>query len=87
MILGFVTFLFPGAESATRARFSPWHVSAGVLIFFMAIVTTETGLIEKFIFQQLKRGQEALLVNFIGLLILLFGISVIVTAVLPIRRK
>ncbi|CAH1416733.1 unnamed protein product [Lactuca virosa] len=87
LILGFVTFLFPGAESATRARFSPWHVSAGVVIFFMAIVTTETGLIEKFIFQQLKRGQEALLVNFIGLLILLFGISVIVTAILPIRRK
>ncbi|KAL4586455.1 hypothetical protein LXL04_011091 [Taraxacum kok-saghyz] len=87
LIFGSITFLFPGAAPATRARFAPWHVFAGVLIFFLAIVTAETGLTEKFLFQKLKHGQEALLVNFIGLLILVFGISVIGTAVFPIRRK
>ncbi|KAI3497981.1 hypothetical protein L1887_33653 [Cichorium endivia] len=87
LIVGFVTFLFPGVESATRAKFAPWHVFSGVVIFFLGIVTAETGLIEKFIFQKLKRGQEALMVNFIGLLVLLFGISVTITAVLPLRRK
>ncbi|KAI3764021.1 hypothetical protein L2E82_14021 [Cichorium intybus] len=87
LIMGFVTFLFPGAELATRAKFAPWHVFSGVVIFFLGIVTTETGLMEKFIFQKLKRGQEALMVNFIGLLVLLFGISVTIIAVLPLRRK
>ncbi|KAI3719873.1 hypothetical protein L6452_20778 [Arctium lappa] len=87
LLLGFFSFLFPGAKSATRARIAPWHVFFGVVIFFMAIVTAETGLTEKFFFQRLKRGQEALIVNFIGLLLLLLGISVALIVVLPLRRK
>ncbi|KAI3796282.1 hypothetical protein L1987_38949 [Smallanthus sonchifolius] len=87
LLLGFVTFLFPGAMSATRARFSPWHIFTGVVIFFMAIVTAETGLIEVFIYQKLHKGQEALVVNFIGLLILIFGICVGLIVVLPLKRK
>ncbi|KAI3744207.1 hypothetical protein L1987_57284 [Smallanthus sonchifolius] len=50
LLLGFVTFLFPGAKSATRARYSPWHIFTGVVIFFMEIVTAETGLMEVFIY-------------------------------------
>ncbi|XP_024987890.1 probable ascorbate-specific transmembrane electron transporter 1 [Cynara cardunculus var. scolymus] len=86
LLFGFFSFLFPGAESATRARIAPWHVFFGVVIFFMAIVSAETGLTEKFYFQRLKRGQEALIVNFIGLLLLLSGITVSLIVVLPLRR-
>ncbi|KAI7727133.1 hypothetical protein M8C21_008085, partial [Ambrosia artemisiifolia] len=87
LLLGFVTFLFPGGKSETRARLAPWHVFFGLVIFAMAIVTAETGITEKFIFQKLKHGQEALVVNFIGLLILVFGMFVGLVVVLPIRRK
>nr|XP_043627090.1 probable ascorbate-specific transmembrane electron transporter 1 [Erigeron canadensis] len=86
-LLGFATFLFPGAESTTRAKIAPWHIFFGVVIFLMAIVTAETGLTEKFIFLKLKLGQEALVVNFIGILILLYGIFVGLTVALPLRRK
>ncbi|KAL8268796.1 hypothetical protein R6Q59_002594 [Mikania micrantha] len=87
LLLGFVTFLFPGAKSATRARFAPFHIFTGVVIFFMAIVTAETGLMEVFIFHKLQRDQEALVINFIGLLMLVFGISVGLIVVLPLKRK
>ncbi|KAK1412101.1 hypothetical protein QVD17_33087 [Tagetes erecta] len=87
LLMGFVTFLFPGAKLATRARLAPWHVFFGLVIFVMVIVTAETGLTEKFIFQKLKQGQEALVVNFIGLLILVFGIFVGLIVVLSQRRK
>ncbi|KAK1425480.1 hypothetical protein QVD17_20832 [Tagetes erecta] len=86
-LLGFVTFLFPGAKSATRARFAPWHIFSGVVIFFMAIAAAETGLMEVFMFHKLERGQEALVVNFIGLLILTFGVCVGLVVVLPLERK
>ncbi|KAK6802277.1 hypothetical protein RDI58_000057 [Solanum bulbocastanum] len=78
-ILSFLTFLYPAARSSTRSRVAPWHALIGITIFFMAIVATETGLVQKFIFLGLTRNQEGLIVNFIGLLILLFGISVGVT--------
>ncbi|XP_076898956.1 putative ascorbate-specific transmembrane electron transporter 1 [Bidens hawaiensis] len=52
LLLGIVTFLFPGAKSATRATFAPWHIFTGVGIVFMAIVTAETGLMEEFMFQK-----------------------------------
>ncbi|CAN4113902.1 unnamed protein product [Withania somnifera] len=75
-LLSFLTFLFPGARTSTRSRVAPWHALIGITIFFMAIVAAETGLVQKFIFLGLTRNQEGLTVNFIGLLILLFGISV-----------
>ncbi|CAK9169925.1 unnamed protein product [Ilex paraguariensis] len=85
LLFAFFAFLFPGAEWSTRARLAPWHVFFGIVIFFMAILSAETGLVEKFIFLKLQRGQEALIVNFTGLLILLFGISVGLTVLLPQR--
>ncbi|GJV61552.1 probable ascorbate-specific transmembrane electron transporter 1 [Tanacetum coccineum] len=60
MLVGIATFLFPGAESTTRERIAPWHVFFGVVIFSMAILSAETGLTEKFIFQKLQKGHEAL---------------------------
>ncbi|XP_076890016.1 putative ascorbate-specific transmembrane electron transporter 1 [Bidens hawaiensis] len=87
LLLGFFTFLFPGAKSATHVIFAPWHIFTGVGIFFMAIMTAETGLMEEFMFQKLHKGQEALVVNFIGILILMFGISVGLIVVIPLKRK
>ncbi|GAA0178145.1 reductase [Lithospermum erythrorhizon] len=78
-LLAFFTFMYPKAEHSKRARFAPWHVLFGILIFFMAIISAITGLVEKFIFLNLGRSQEGLVVNFTGLLLLLFGVSVLLT--------
>lgn len=50
----------------------------------MAIVSTETGLIEKFMVVGLQKGQEALIINFTGLLVLLFGISIGLIVLIPV---
>ncbi|KAK9063811.1 hypothetical protein SSX86_017683 [Deinandra increscens subsp. villosa] len=85
-LLGFFTFWYPRAESTRRASMAPWHAFFGVVIFFMTIVTAETGLMQKFVFLKLRRSPEALVMNFTGLLILLFGIFVVLSVILP-RRK
>ncbi|CAK9170499.1 unnamed protein product [Ilex paraguariensis] len=82
-LLATFSFLYPGTESSRKTKLAPWHVLFGIIIFFMAILTAETGLVEKFIFISQKRSQEALIMNFTGLLILLFGISVGLTVLLP----
>ncbi|KAK6781929.1 hypothetical protein RDI58_019725 [Solanum bulbocastanum] len=82
--VSFLVFFFPGAQNWRRARLAPWHVLYGITVFFMAIVSTETGLIEKFMAIGLQKGQEALIINFTGLLLLLFGISVGLVVLLPV---
>ncbi|KAF9625300.1 hypothetical protein IFM89_020886 [Coptis chinensis] len=82
-LLGFFSFFFPGATQSARASLVPWHWFLGMVIFLMAICTAETGLLEKFTFLGLEREKEALVINFIGLLILLFGITVSLSVVLP----
>ncbi|XP_016485943.1 putative ascorbate-specific transmembrane electron transporter 1 [Nicotiana tabacum] len=83
-IVSFLVFFFPGAQNWRRARLVPWHVLYGIAVFFMGIVSAETGLIQKFIALGLQKGQEALIVNFTGLLLLLFGISVGLVVLLPV---
>ncbi|PPD85495.1 hypothetical protein GOBAR_DD17567 [Gossypium barbadense] len=68
-LLGFFSYVFPGAESYSRAAYLPWHTFGGLLIFFLAICTAEMGLLQKFLSLFLTRSQEALIVNFIGLLL------------------
>ncbi|XAR65129.1 Ascorbate ferrireductase (transmembrane) [Bertholletia excelsa] len=82
-VLGFFSFWWPGAETRARAKLAPWHAFGGIVIFSMAIVSAETGLVEHFTFLNLGRSQEALIVNFTGVLILLFAISVGLSALLP----
>ncbi|KAL3502114.1 hypothetical protein ACH5RR_036563 [Cinchona calisaya] len=82
-LFAFFTFWFPATYSARRVNFYPWHVLVGMVIFFMAILSAVTGLTEKFTFIGLKREQEALIVNFTGLLVFLFGVSVGFTVLLP----
>lgn len=84
-LFAFFSFVFPGADSGTRSRMAPYHVFFGIVIFLMAIISAETGLVERFIFLGLRRSQEALIMNFTGLLILLFGIAVSFAVILPRR--
>lgn len=73
----FLIFALPHSRTATRAAVAPWHVFVGMVIFVLGICTALMGLGEKFIFLKLQRSQEALVVNFLGLLIILFGVSVV----------
>ncbi|KAG8377321.1 hypothetical protein BUALT_Bualt08G0021100 [Buddleja alternifolia] len=82
-LFSFFSFWYPRAQPSARARLAPWHAVLGMVIFFMAILSAETGLVEKFIFLGLRTSQEALIVNFTGLLILLFAVSVGLTVLLP----
>lgn len=72
----------------TRIRFLPWHVFLGLYTYGLAVVTAETGLLEKLTFLQtkgvvLKHCTESLIVNCLGLgLATLCGV-VILTAVSP----
>lgn len=72
----------------TRIRVLPWHVFLGLYTYGLAVVTAETGLLEKLTFLQtngvvLKRCSESMIVNGLGLgLAMLCGI-VILTAVSP----
>nr|GLL44270.1 probable ascorbate-specific transmembrane electron transporter 1 [Ipomoea trifida]GMD74514.1 probable ascorbate-specific transmembrane electron transporter 1 [Ipomoea batatas]GMD75991.1 probable ascorbate-specific transmembrane electron transporter 1 [Ipomoea batatas] len=81
-VFSFFTFLelLPSSRASSKA---PWHALFGLIIFSMGILSAVTGLLEKFISLELKRDQEGLIVNFIGLLLLLFGISVGLTVLLP----
>ncbi|KMT06600.1 hypothetical protein BVRB_7g157680 [Beta vulgaris subsp. vulgaris] len=74
-LFGFVTYWVPRPQS-TRALFSPWHVCFGRALLYMAICTAETGLMEIFTILKLVDNHEARLINFTGLAILLFGITV-----------
>lgn len=85
-LLGFFSFWFPGAEMSARGKYLPWHIFFGMAIFLMAICTAETGLVQEFIFLGLVHGKEALVVNFIGVAILLFGLVVAFSALLPRYR-
>ncbi|KAK1380666.1 putative ascorbate-specific transmembrane electron transporter 1 [Heracleum sosnowskyi] len=84
-LFAFFSFVFPGSDSGTRSRMAPYHMFFGIVIFLMAIISAETGLVERFIFLGLRRSQEALIMNFTGLLILLFGIAVGFAVILPRR--
>ena len=81
----FLSFVFPGVHSRHRESYLPLHVIAGVTVFIMAVCTAEMGLVEKFFFVQLQKGKEAHIVNFTGLLIFLFGVTVVLTVVLSRR--
>ena len=82
-LLGFFSFVFPGAESHSRPAYTPWHTFGDLVIFFLAICTAEMGLLQKFLLLGLLRSQEALIVNFIGLLLFLFAVAVGLSVVLP----
>ena len=67
----------------TRAALMPWHRFIGMVIFLLAVGTAEMGLVEYFQFLGLFRNQEALIVNFTGLLLFLFAVFVSLSGILP----
>lgn len=71
-----------------RARVLPWHVFLGLYTYGLAVVTAETGLLEKLTFLQtkgrvLKHSTESMVVNSLGLGLALLGGVVILAAVSP----
>uniref|UniRef100_J3LZW4 Cytochrome b561 domain-containing protein n=1 Tax=Oryza brachyantha TaxID=4533 RepID=J3LZW4_ORYBR len=88
-IFGFAAFFFPGAAPHVRRGALPWHVLFGLLVYVLTLATAELGLLEKLTFLQSsgldKYGAEAFLVNFTGLVVVLFGAAVVVAAVAPVH--
>lgn len=83
-LAGFITFLFPGLASHLRASYMPLHTSFGILIFVLACATSLLGITEKLIFalgtQYSNRDPEGVMANWIGVLIVVFGVLVVYLA-------
>ena len=82
---GLTTFLYPGASQSTRQSAIPWHVWLGMSLYFLALSTTSQGILEKltFLFSSGtidRRSGEAILGNFLGLLVYVLGGLVMWTA-------
>ncbi|CAN6273647.1 unnamed protein product [Urochloa humidicola] len=90
-IFGFVTFFFPGAAPNLRKSLLPWHILFGLFVYILALANAELGFLEKLTFLESggldKYGTEAFLVNFTALVVVLFGASVVVAAIAPVRLE
>ncbi|KAJ0253420.1 transmembrane ascorbate ferrireductase 3 [Hirschfeldia incana] len=75
-LAGAFTFLAPQSSSGTRARMMPWHVLGGRALLYMGIVAALTGLMQRATMLGQSTNAESRLINFTGLAILLFGVSV-----------
>uniref|UniRef100_A0A0C9S9Z5 TSA: Wollemia nobilis Ref_Wollemi_Transcript_5561_1240 transcribed RNA sequence n=1 Tax=Wollemia nobilis TaxID=56998 RepID=A0A0C9S9Z5_9CONI len=86
-LVGFFSFFYPTASDSVRAGILPWHVFFGLLIYMFAIATAELGFLEKLTFLEssglYKYGSEAMLVNFTALVVLIFAVFVVLSAILP----
>lgn len=86
MVFGFMNFWQKGEVRTTKHKVLPWHVFLGLYIYGLAIVTAETGLLEKLTLLQtkgneLKRCPGSAVVNGLGLGLALLGSVVIVAAI------
>ncbi|CAL4968000.1 unnamed protein product [Urochloa decumbens] len=90
-IFGFVTFFFPGAAPNLRKSLLPWHILFGLFVYILALANAELGFLEKLTFLESggldKYGTEAFLVNFTALVVVLFGASVVISAITPARLE
>ncbi|KAK6157710.1 hypothetical protein DH2020_011958 [Rehmannia glutinosa] len=87
-LFGFLSFWHRGEVRTTRLKVLPWHVFLGLYTYGLAVVTAETGLLEKLTFLQtkgnvLKRCPESAIVNGLGLCLALLSSVVILAAVSP----
>ncbi|XP_053121746.1 plasma membrane ascorbate-dependent reductase CYBRD1 isoform X2 [Hemicordylus capensis] len=88
LVLGFLVFLLPFTPVSLRAIVMPIHVYSGLLIFGTVIATALMGITEKLIFalkspSYSKSPEEAIFVNILGVLILVFGAIVLWIATRP----
>ncbi|KAM7274758.1 hypothetical protein ACFE04_016624 [Oxalis oulophora] len=87
-LTGFLSFWHRGEVRGTRIRVLPWHIFLGLYTYGLAIVTAETGLLEKLTFLQTKRNvskrcAESMIVNGLGIGLALLSGIVIMAAVSP----
>ncbi|KAK8487012.1 hypothetical protein V6N13_096649 [Hibiscus sabdariffa] len=87
-LVGFLSFWHWGEARTTRAKVLPWHIFLGIYTYGLAVITAETGLLEKLTFLQSRRNgskhcPESMIVNGLGLGLVLLGGIVILTAVSP----
>ncbi|XP_016490353.2 putative transmembrane ascorbate ferrireductase 3 [Nicotiana tabacum] len=82
-LVGLCMYMLPYTRKETRAVNLPWHISGGRAIFYMTICAALTGLMQKITLMQLQLfSGESLLINFLAIFILLFGISVDISVAL-----
>ncbi|GJN19817.1 hypothetical protein PR202_gb07127 [Eleusine coracana subsp. coracana] len=90
-LFGLLTFLFLGGAPTVRRRMLPWHVRSGLLVYVLAILAAELGFLEKLTFLQAgglgRYSTEALLVNFIALLVVVLGSSVVIYVTAPMHNE
>ncbi|XP_008794188.1 ascorbate-specific transmembrane electron transporter 2-like [Phoenix dactylifera] len=90
-IFGFVTYFFPGAQPSVRRNVLPLHVFFGLFVYILAIANAELGFLEKLTFLEStglpKYGPEAFLVNFTALVVILLGVTVVISAATPAHTE
>ncbi|XP_066468325.1 plasma membrane ascorbate-dependent reductase CYBRD1 [Tiliqua scincoides] len=85
LVLGFAVFLLPFTPVSLRAAVMPLHVYSGLFIFGTVIATAFMGITEKLLFTLKPPAslpysalpEEAVFVNILGVLILVFGALVL----------
>ncbi|XP_058088349.1 probable transmembrane ascorbate ferrireductase 4 [Magnolia sinica] len=87
-MMGFLSFWHRVEVRSTRVTVLPWHVFLGLYTYGLAVVTAETGLLEKLTFLQTKRNvlkhsPESMVVNSLGLSLAFLGGIVILAAISP----
>ncbi|KAM8806756.1 plasma membrane ascorbate-dependent reductase CYBRD1 [Eudromia elegans] len=92
LFLGFAIFLLPFAPIRLRAALMPIHIYSGLLIFATVIASALMGITEKLIFSLQNPAYstsppEAIFVNCLGLLIVIFGALVLWMASRPHWRR
>ena len=79
-VAGFASFLFPGMPDGIRAMIMPLHVYGGIAIFSLSVVAVISGLNQKAVFKlggdYAARVPEATIMNFIGISVALFALTV-----------
>ncbi|XP_058832799.1 plasma membrane ascorbate-dependent reductase CYBRD1 [Topomyia yanbarensis] len=89
-VFGFTSYLFPGVRDTLRASYMPVHVFFGVLGFVLAIAASLLGLLEKAIFSISNYRElpaQAVLVNMIGLLLIIYGGLVVFLVTEPMYKR
>lgn len=89
-IMSLLIYLYPGAPLPIRSSVMPWHVFLGLTIFVLSVATAISGLLEKATFSLPNYSElpgEGVLINFIGLLFVLFcGLVVYLTTEFKYKR-
>ncbi|KAK3863712.1 hypothetical protein Pcinc_030539 [Petrolisthes cinctipes] len=90
-VSGLVTFLLPGLRPSVRSAYLPVHQFFGLFIFVSGIATALVGITEKTFFTMMKTYSnlppEAILINFSGITLILFGAIVVYLATNPKFRR